>query len=141
MLSFLSNKKTVNSLKESNSQVSVNVNTSYLRVSSNSLNSSPPPTSFVASGNILINLLHCRFGHLNKHTLQTIIKNLSLNNVSNSNFDFVMHINMEKCINNISQLLKSSLSHHLNCYYWLMGLASKCSMDGYKYYTLLLMAL
>ena len=71
MLSVFSTNKIVNSSQESNS-----------------LNSGHYPASFLSLGSESIKLLHNRFGHPNKHTLQAIIKCLPLHSVNNSSIDF-----------------------------------------------------
>lgn len=76
MLSVLQNKGFVNSLQKSNSLMSV----SPASFHSNNLELSNSNTeSFLTS----IQLLHNRFGHPNKHALQTIIKKLYLHHISN----------------------------------------------------------
>ena len=71
MLSVFSTNKIINSLQESNF-----------------LNSGRYLASFLSSESESIKLLHNRFGHPNKHTLQAIIKCLPLHSVNNSSIDF-----------------------------------------------------
>ena len=83
MLSFCLDNKVVNSLQESNNHVSKlnNVNTSEAFSCSVPENSS-------RTGKISIQLLHNRYGHPNKHALQTIIKSLPTHCLSNQFISF-----------------------------------------------------
>lgn len=52
------------------------------------LNPGHNPTSFLSSRSESIKLLHNKFGHPNKHTLQAIIKCIPLHSVNNNSIDF-----------------------------------------------------
>ena len=83
MLSFCFDNKVVNSLQESNNYVSKlnNEDTSEAFSCSVSGNSS-------RVGKISVQLLHNRYGHPNKHALQTIVKNLPSHCLSNQVISF-----------------------------------------------------
>lgn len=70
MLSVLFKNKDVNSSQESNNQMFVDQ--TY---------QSSVLASFLTSGSESIKLLHNRFGHPNKHALQIILRNLTLNSI------------------------------------------------------------
>lgn len=70
MLSILFKNKDVNSSQESNNQMFVDQTYQSFVL-----------TSFLTSGSESIKLLHNRFGHPNKHALQIILKNLTLNSI------------------------------------------------------------
>lgn len=79
MLFIFYTNNVVNFSQESKNQLSVHLNF---------LNPGHYATSFLSSGNDSIKLLHNRFGHLNKHTLQSIIKCPHLHYTNNNSIDF-----------------------------------------------------
>ena len=130
MLSICFDNKVVNSLQESNNCVLVlnNVNTSEAFPCSVSENSS-------RTGKIFVQLLHNRFGHPNKHALQTIIKSLPTHCLSNQSISLCDACQYSKMHQLYFSVTTIKIKAQLELLYTdLWGLAPEYSMNGYRYY-------
>lgn len=106
-----------------------------MSVHSNLLNARHYPASFLSLGNESIKLLYNRFGHPDKHTLQAIIKFLTLHSVNNNSIDFCDAYQHGKLHQLYFLVIEIKTKTSLELLYTdLWGPAFELSMDGYKYY-------
>lgn len=128
MLPILQNKRFVNSLQKSSSLMSVSpasFHSNNLELNNSNLE------SFLTS----IQLLHNRFGHPNKHALQTIIRKLHLHHISNQSLQLCDTCQCGKLHQfhfPVTETKSRSSLELLHTELW--GPASECSMDSYKYF-------
>lgn len=124
LLSVFFNNRDVNSSQESNNQMFVDQTCQ-----------SSVLASFLTSGSESIKLLHNKFGHPNKHALQIILRNLTLNSISKQSVDFCDACQcgkMHQLHFSITEIKSKAPLELLHTDLWKP--TSKHFMDGYKYY-------